>query len=601
LGPKIALFEGGGKILDCTPPKALATADDKGIVPCSDQEPDGEPRRRLGKPAVGFGGRVGYGSSVIESTFPASRRAPCPPPASDPRWALAVAVLGSSMAFLDGTVVNVALPVMQRELGIAVDTAQWIVEAYALLLASLVLVGGALGDRFGRRRVFVTGVVIFAVASVGCGLAPGAPLLILARGVQGVGGALLVPGSLALISAAYPDSDARGAAIGTWSAWSAVTAAVGPVTGGWVVSHASWRWLFFFNVPVACTVVTLGMRRVGESRDEAAAAEIDVLGASLVTVGLGLVVYALIDSERDGIGSTRVATLLAAGAAALVAFVRVESKRAAPMVSLALFRSRTFSGANLLTLLLYAALGGALFFLPFNLIQVQGYAPAMAGAALLPFVLLVSALSRRAGLLAGRYGARWPLVVGPLVAGGGFALLAVPGVGGDYWSTFFPGILGLGFGMGATVAPLTAAVMGSVDPRHAGVASGINNAVARTAALLAIAALGVVLRGRFSRVLDAELRDLSLPAHVAGAIDAQRSRLGGAEFPAELDIGLQTALRRAFSDAFVAGFRAVMIVCAALAVLGALAAFVLVDRHVTHDGREGPGARERQTARGGAS
>jgi EmrB/QacA subfamily drug resistance transporter len=340
---------------------------------------------------------------MLESVVPPSRRPPCPPPASDPRWSLVVAVLGSSMAFLDSTVVNVALPVMQRRLGIGVEQAQWIVESYALFLAALVLVGGALGDRLGRRRVFVAGVVLFAAASVACGLAPSANALIVARGVQGIGGALLVPGSLALITAAYADGDARGAAIGTWSACSGVTSAIGPVAGGWVVAHASWRWLFFFNVPLALVVVVLAQRRVGEARDEDAPKGVDVLGAALVTVGLGVVVYALLSAPRaGGLASARTLALLGAGALALVAFVAVEARGRAPMVPLSLFRSRTFTGTNVLTLLLYAALGGGLFFVPFELIQVEGYSPAAAGAALLPFIAIVSALSPVAGAVADR-------------------------------------------------------------------------------------------------------------------------------------------------------------------------------------------------------
>jgi EmrB/QacA subfamily drug resistance transporter len=331
------------------------------------------------------------------------------------------------MAFLDGTVVNVALPVMQRELGIAVDQVQWIVEAYALLLASLVLVGGALGDRYGRKRVFLLGVGIFAIASAGCGLAPEATSLIVARAAQGVGAALLVPGSLALISGAYGD-EMRGKAIGTWSAFSAMTAAVGPVAGGWVVEHASWRWLFFFNAPVAVAVVVLAWRRVGEMRDESAPKHLDSIGATLVTVGLGIVTFALVDSARAP-GTTRMLLLLALGAAVLATFIVVEARSRAPMVPLTLFRSRTFTGANLLTFALYAGLGGGLFFVPFDLIQVQGYSPTAAGAAWLPFIVLVSAMSRWAGGLVARVGARVLLVGGPLVAAAGFALLAAPGTG----------------------------------------------------------------------------------------------------------------------------------------------------------------------------
>jgi EmrB/QacA subfamily drug resistance transporter len=503
----------------------------------------------------------------MEAAVPPSLRGAYKPSDGNPRWALVVAILGSSMAFLDSTVVNVALPVMQRQLGITVDLAQWVVEAYSLFLASLVLVGGALGDHLGRKRVFSTGIVIFAAASVACGLAPSAIPLIVARAVQGVGAALLVPGSLSLISAAYTD-DERGAAIGTWSALSAVTSAVGPMAGGWVVAHASWRWLFFFNVPMAVVVVVLARRHVAETRDETADPRMDWLGAALATVGLGVIVYALLENQLR---------LLAAGVAILVAFIVVEAKRPAPMMPLALFRQRTFTGTNLLTLFLYAGLGGVLFFVPFNLIQVQGYGPAEAGASILPFVLLVSAMSRWAGSLTARWGARPLLILGPLVATGGFALLAVPTIGGSYWSTFFPGIAVLGCGMGITVAPLTTAVMGSVEVQHAGVASGVSNAVARAAGLLAIAALGLVVIARFDRVLDTKLATMSLSDAAARTVAMQRGRLVGADFADIGDVALRATLRRAFADAYVAGFRTSMLVCAGLGLVGTLCAVWLVE------------------------
>jgi EmrB/QacA subfamily drug resistance transporter len=499
-----------------------------------------------------------------------------PTTARAPRWALWVAILGSSMAFLDGTVVGVALPVMQLELAATVDAAQWVVEAYALLLASLVLVGGALGDRLGRRRVFAWGVLLFSAASAGCGLAPTMASLIVARAVQGVGAALLVPGSLSLISAAYPEAE-RGRAIGTWSAASAITASVGPVAGGWVVMHGSWRWLFLLNLPLAAVVVGLATLRVAETRDEGATGRLDLAGAALATAGLFLVVFPLIDSGRPGgVGAAQATLLLGLGGLLLVAFVLVEARRAAPMVPLSLFRSRTFAGTNLLTLLLYAALGGALFFVPFNLIQVQRYSPAEAGAALLPFILLISALSPWAGALAARWGPRPLLVAGPLVTALAFGLLALPTTGGRYWTTYFPGVVVLGLGMGLTVAPLTTAVMGSVDAHHAGVASGINNAVARAAGLLAVAALGVLLLLRFNGELDGRLARLSLPGTLRLAVDAERGKLGGADLSG-FDGPVHDALREAFDLAYVAGFRTLMVACALLAAGGALAGLLLVE------------------------
>jgi EmrB/QacA subfamily drug resistance transporter len=491
-----------------------------------------------------------------------------------PRRTLIVAILGSSLAFLDGTVVNVALPVMQDELGISAGLAAWIIEAYALLLSSLVLVGGALGDRYGRKRVFVAGVVVFALSSLMCGAAGSAHLLVAARAVQGAGAALLVPGSLSLITAAYPEAE-RGRAIGLWSTFTAVTTAAGPVAGGYVVAHASWRWIFLFNVPLAAAIVLLAHGGVAETRDEEAPRHMDWIGAALAAVGLGALVYALLD-DTAAAGPLRRA-ILPLGAVVLLAFVVYEWRAPAPMVPLGLFRSRSFSATNILTLLLYGALGGGLYFLPFNLIQVQGYAATEAGAALLPFVIAISALSPLTGALAGRIGALPLLVAGPLLAAAGFALMAVPGRGGSYWTTYFPGIATAGIGMGVTVAPLTTAVMGSVESHRAGVASGINNAVARAASLLAIAALAVVLRARFDGELDRRLGDLHLAAPIAARVAAERSKLAAADL-AGLDPATQGVLRGAFDAAYVAGFRALTIACAILSATSALVGLAVTGR-----------------------
>jgi EmrB/QacA subfamily drug resistance transporter len=512
---------------------------------------------------------------MLDHVAPPPPCLPGPPVSSEPRWSLLVAILGSSMAFVDGTIVNVALPVIQRSLGSGVDAAQWIVEAYALLLASLVLVGGALGDRLGRRRVFVAGVVLFAFASASCGLAPSVTGLVLGRAVQGVGAALLVPGSLSLIGAAYPQAT-RGAAIGTWSATTAMAAAVGPILGGWVITYASWRWLFFFNVPLGAATATLATRRVAETRDPHAASHIDVIGALLATVGLGALVWALLEAPNaGGLASVQTLVPLVGGAATLVAFVVFEGRAREPMVPLGLFRSRVFAAANVVTALLYGALGACLFFVPFNLIEVQRYTPAAAGAALLPLVACVSLLSRWSGQLVARVGPRLPLVAGSALAAGGFVLLAVPGVGGSYWSTFFPGVTALGIGIGVIVTPLTATAMGAAGSQHAGLASGINNAIARTAGLLAVAALGVLLLARFEHALGRELGALGVPAATRAFLEAQSSRLAAAEAPMDAGTQARTAIRHALDAAFVSGFRWLMVSCAVLAALSALAALVL--------------------------
>lgn len=491
-------------------------------------------------------------------------------------WVLAATILGSSLAFIDNTVVNVALPVLQRELSATVADVQWVVELYTLFLAALILVGGSLGDMFGRRRVFAAGVTLFTLASIGCGLAPTVGVLIAARAVQGIGGALLVPSSLAIISASF-DEQRRGQAIGTWSGFTAITSALGPVLGGWLVEYASWRWVFFINLPLALIVLAIVWWRVPESRDETATRRIDWWGATLATIGLGALVYGLIEAPAKGLTTPLVLGGLLVGIGALAAFVLVEARSAAPMVPLDIFRSRTFTGANLLTLLLYAGLGGALFFLPFNLIQVQGYAPTAAGAALLPFTLIMFGLSRWAGGLVARYGARRPLIVGPLIAAAGFALFAVPGVGGSYWTTFLPAVLVLGLGLSVTVAPLTTVALDAVEVRHAGIASGINNAVARTAGLLAIAAMGIVMLTAFSASLTRRLAALGLPPEVQQAVTQQRARLTAIELPADLSPAVQQSLAEAIDLSFVQGFRLVMLLGAALAVGSALCAAWLIE------------------------
>jgi EmrB/QacA subfamily drug resistance transporter len=504
------------------------------------------------------------------------RRGEVCPPASKP-WVLVAAIIGSSMAFVDGTVVNVALPAIQRELDADAFQAQWVVESYALFLAALLLVGGAMGDRFGRRRIFALGVGIFAGASVACALAASVQQLIAARAVQGIGGALLVPGSLALISANFDEKE-RGKAIGTWSGFSGITAAVGPVLGGFLVDHYSWIWAFLVNVPLALVVLAITARHVPESRGGDAAAPLDWLGAALATLSLGGVVYAFIEAPSQGWGAGAVLAALAIGIAAGVGFVWAELRVRAPMLPLAFFKSGNFSGANLLTLLLYAALGGGLYFFPLNLIQVQGYSATAAGAALLPFILILFALSRWSGQLVDKVGARLPLVLGPAIAGAGFALFAVPGTGANYWSGFFPAVVVLGLGMAITIAPLTTTVMNAVGTESAGVASGVNNAVSRVAAVLAIAVFGLLMAWAFDTSLDAGLRELSAPKEVVDFLAGQRAKLAEAALPPGIDGAAAEALREQIRAAYVAGFRWIMLASAGLALLSALSAWLAIGR-----------------------
>ena len=489
-------------------------------------------------------------------------------------WVLAATILGSSMAMIDGSVVNVALPVLQDRLSATATQVQWIVEAYALFLAALILVGGSLGDLYGRRRIFASGVVLFAIASIGCGLSLTVNQLILARSLQGIGGALLVPGSLAIISASF-SPEQRGKAIGTWSGFTAITSALGPVLGGWLVESASWRWIFFLNVPIALVVLAIVFWRVPESRNPDAGG-LDWRGAALATVGLGSLVYGLLESSHLGATHPIVLLTLGIGVAALIGLLLTEATVQFPMMPLKLFRASTFSGANLLTLLLYGGLGGVLFFFPFNLIQVQGYSATAAGAAFLPLILLMFLLSRWSGGLVSRYGAKRPLIVGPAIAALGFALFAVPEVGGSYWTTFFPAVLVLGLGMAISVAPLTTTVMGAVKTQQAGIASGINNAVSRTAGLMSIALLSPWVTAHFNASLDIRLAQLKIPAAIQQQLAPERIKLAGATIPAELAEAVRDSLKRAILESFVSSFRSIMWIAAGLAILSAIVAAVMI-------------------------
>jgi EmrB/QacA subfamily drug resistance transporter len=482
-------------------------------------------------------------------------------------WVLADTILGSSMAFIDSTVVNVALPALQSDLHATVVDVQWVIESYGLFLSALILVGGALGDSLGRRKMFLFGVLGFAVASAGCGSSSSINGLLVWRSVQGIAAAFLVPGSLAIISSSF-DKKSRGKAIGTWAGFTTITTAFGPVLGGWLIEHASWHWIFFLNIPLAAFVLLISFWHVPESRSPDPGS-VDWLGASIATFGLAGLIYGFLESAVLGWTHPRVIGALIFGVGSLTLFIFVEKRVKTPMVPLRLFESASFSGANLLTLFLYAGLGIFFFLFPLNLIQIQKYSATATGAAALPMILLMFLLSRWSGGLINRYGPKTPLIVGPLIAAVAFLLFAVPDVGARYWTAFFPAFIVLGLGMAISIAPLTTVVMNSVEQERAGTASGINNAVARVAGVLAVAAFGALMAAAFAHSLRRSLASLNLNVGIVHQLESNVAKLGSLDAPPGVDSQSAEAIRSAIADAFISGFRLILLVCAALAIASA--------------------------------
>lgn len=489
-------------------------------------------------------------------------------------WILAAAIIGSSMAFINGTVTNVALPSIQSDLGASLAQAQWVVQVYALLLATLLLVGGSLGDHFGHRRVFVLGLSIFALGSVGCAVAASPGQLIAARVVQALGAAGLIPGSLAILGAAF-EGDRRDAAIGTWSSFSAISAVLGQVLGGYLIDTISWRAAFLVNVPLALVVLLIVFRYVPESHSEDTRS-LDLPGALLVTVGLGGVVYGLIGASDQSLDPFE-GVAIVVGAVALVGFVAVERHAREPLIPLHLFGSRNFSGANLMTFLLYAGFGGALFLVPIFLIQVHGYSATAATSALVPFAVVTFLMGRWAGGLVTRYGEKLPLMVGPAFAAAGFVLFAVPGLGGSYWTTFFPAVVVLGFGMSLVFAPLSIAILNAVEEEHSGLGSGVNRAVQRTAKVLGLAVLAFLVLATFDNSLDASVNGLDLTPAQEAALRAEKADFGASHIMEKGKRGGDdAAIDRAVDHAFLSAFRFAMYVSAGMAATSAIAAALVI-------------------------
>ncbi len=481
------------------------------------------------------------------------------------------------MVFLDGTVVNVALPQIQVDLAAPLSGLQWIVDAYALFLASLLLVGGSLGDIYGRKRLYIIGLAVFTLSSLACGLAPTLGVLIGARAVQGVGGALLVPGSLAMIQAVIARDDAS-RAIGIWAGLSGVSTAFGPLLGGYLIHAISWRTIFFLNIPLALSAVWITWQHVPENYNPGASRNLDWIGAAATVIGLGGVAFGLIEGPERGWSSQLVLASFVAGIAGLVFFPFWELRVAHPIVPLRLFRIRNFTGSNLVTLGVYFTFYGALFFFVLDLQQVQGYTPLEAGAALLPITLLLMLLSPRIGGLMNRTGARLPMSVGPLIIGIGFALLLASGRTTSYPVNFLPAIIILGLGMSIFVTPLTATVMSSVPESDIGTASGVNNAVSRVSAVLAIAVLGVIFAARFESDLSAALSHLSLPGGARYALTSHADRLADDPIPPTLSPTQQAAAHDAIQSAYISAFHWSMGACALLCLLCAgVAALVIRD------------------------
>lgn len=497
-------------------------------------------------------------------------------------WVLFATISASSMAFIMQSALNVALPAIQREFGASGADQVWIINAYQLLLSAFLLLGGSLGDLYGRKRIYMAGIVLFTVACVACGLAPNTRVLILARAVQGIGGALMIPGSLALISA-YFDESVRGRAIGTWSAFTTGASLAAPLIGGIFADAGLWRVIFFLCVPFAAAALYALARHVPESRDDQAPAGIDYAGAALIAIALMGIVYGTTEIGRGGefnFNNPVPFVTIIIGVVSLIAFIFVESRSTHPMMPLRLFRSRTFSGVNVLTLFLYGALGVAFFFVPLNLQQIQGYSALLAGLSTMPITLALMFLSPVAGTLIDRMGPRPPLIAGPLIVGVGFAALGLVGVTDGpaaYWTTYFPGFLIIGLGMGITVAPLTTAALGSVPQHNAGVASAINNLMSRASGALAMAILGGLALISFSANLQANIATIDLSPAAEVQLMENSRELAGTSLPDLLsDEATITAVDEAIDVSFVGTFQLMMFISAAMAWFSAAVVFFMV-------------------------
>jgi len=494
------------------------------------------------------------------------------------RWVMASTILASAMAFIDGTALNVVLPALQKSLNATGTDLFWLLNAYLLILASLILIGGSLGDKLGRKKIYMIGIFIFIMGSAACGFAPNVPVLIACRVIQGLGGSLMIPGSLSLISSSIDESE-KGKAIGTWSAVTTIVTMGGPVIGGALADAGLWRYIFFINVPIGIVALLILWKKVAESKEADADPVLDYPAVITTALGLALLTFGFLRIPTVGFGNIQAYGALIAGAILLVAFVMRERKTAHPMMPLRLFANRTFSGANLLTFFLYAGLGVGMLFLSLDLVQAQGYSQLQSGLTFLPFTLLMIGIARLAGSWADKSGPRLLLIAGPAITGAGLLLLSFTGQTNgpsDYWTSFFPGILVFGLGMSLTVAPLTTAVMRSVEDEYSGIASGVNNAMTRISNVFANAIFGALAVLLFTGSLSNKLGRLSLDEKSKQAAIAQAVNLGNAKTPAGISGHDKTVIEDAYHAGFIDTYGKIMRLASALAFLGALMTVLLI-------------------------
>jgi EmrB/QacA subfamily drug resistance transporter len=494
------------------------------------------------------------------------------------KWIMASSIMASAMAFIDSTALNVVLPSLQKNLNASGTDLFWILNAYLLMLAALILIGGSLGDKLGRKKVFMVGIFIFIAGSAVCGFAPSVTLLVIFRMLQGIGGALMIPGSLSLISSSINPNE-RGKAIGTWSAFTTVVTMGGPVLGGAFGDAGLWRYIFFINIPIGIFALIILAKQVKEIKDEDTKQSLDLTGAVAIALGLAAITFGFLRIPAVGLSNWQVYLSLIAGVLLLAAFIIIEKKSKSPMMPLQLFTNLTFSGANLLTFFLYAGLGAGMLFLGLNMVQVQGYSQLQSGLTFLPFTVLMISIARFAGALADKHGPRLLLIAGPALAGLGLLILSfVKQTAGPsaYWTTFFPGIIVFGAGMSFTVAPLTAAVMGSVSDHFSGTASGVNNALTRIANVFANAILGALAVLFFSGALQGELKNVKLGGQNKQAVIKQSVNLGNAKVPDNFTGQDKAAIEKAYKNSFISAYGDIMRISAGLGFLGSLMAVMFI-------------------------